>query len=1384
MITKLTEFQKIFNDHQIIFSTSNHNKIIKGFTCHLITEKSQADDLQNLLNKSEIIMIDEIDEQNDQYFVIFVDNAIIFIHEIDLLSNLFIKKERYCTIIASEKINKELLSHELHLDFCEDIEEYEKQFYNEIINKFSENFSISKRNQKFVKEIWKLISPSFSAYFINKSYKKLEQNKISKTKIEINDLNEDDIIHLNLLGNTYTSSVELIYHIELGQLFALKSFRDSEGEKLYKRELKNYERICHPALPRFYGKIEKGENRYLIIEYIRGKSLANIDTKNLKPEEKINFIFQIMFIIEYLQNESLIYRDLKPNNFIVDEEKRVILIDFDRMIGIDEQENPKEDSTKDFDNIYQAPEVRNGIVTKYTYEEDVYSLGFLIYFIFFGKDPEIIKEEKTKRTLHPFDEFSGDYFKLRDICTICTSEDPSKRPKITKLIDLFYEIFSSFMQKEAGSFDLSEVTINYNKNKYFPYWILFNKYDNSKFQKQFEMFYSNENINQNLRNYIEEYSNYLNINHLISQFFLGIEYYPKEYFLENIRNFIHFFEIPENSKSQFCLGYIYLIGDYTSRDINKAIHYLTLAAKKNNAKAQNILGNIYYKGKYILRDINKAIHYYSLAANQNNSNAQNNLGNIYYEGKYISRNINKAIHYFTLAANQNDIDAQAILGSIYYEGKYILRDINKAIHYLTLAANQNDAIAQNNLGKIYYESKYILRDINKAIHYYSLAANQNDENARTILGTIYYEGKYIPRDINKAIHYYSLAANQNYAIAQTNLGIIYYEGKYIPRDINKAIHYYSLAANQNNANAQNNLGNIYYEGKYISRDINKAIHYYSLAANQNNSNAQNNLGNIYYEGKYILRDINKAIHYLTLAAKQNNAEAQNILGNIYYKGKYISRDINKAIHYYSLAAKQNISKAQNILGNIYYVGKYISRDINKAIHYYSLSANQNNAIAQTNLGIIYYEGKYILRDINKAIHYLILAANQNNAHAQTNLGIIYSEGEYTLRDINKAIHYLTLAANQNYAIAQTNLGFIYSEGEYISRDINKAIHYLTLAAKQNYVIAQTNLGTIYYEGKYISRDINKSIYYYSLAANQNYVIAQTNLGIIYYEGKYISRDINKAIHYFTLAANQNHASAQYLLGFIFFTENYNHENAKKGRYYLMMASKNRYKEAHFHVGFLYHEGKYVDQDIEKAVHYYKEGSSFNDQYAKNNLGIIYKNGFHDKIQPKIGLAIEYFEEAIRQKNDAVSMYNLSNIYMYDERVNQNIAKSIEMLIKSFNQGFQPSIVLLSIELIKKTINFNNFNYAKIKEEIDKYKDTTDKLKMGIQQIIFFFKLYDANIFEEIYNNYRKIEYLYDITLCPIASNKMVIRNKKDPPPGIKLPPPISSLFYEGFGIEI
>lgn len=80
-----------------------------------------------------------------------------------------------------------------------------------------------------------------------------------------------------------------------------------------------------------------------------------------------------------------------------------------------------------------------------------------------------------------------------------------------------------------------------------------------------------------------------------------------------------------------------------------------------------IIGMVYIKERYYQRNINKSVHYLTLAAEQNQKNAQFILGNIYIEGKYVVRDVDKGIHYLTLAATQNQIDARYVLGSIYFE---------------------------------------------------------------------------------------------------------------------------------------------------------------------------------------------------------------------------------------------------------------------------------------------------------------------------------------------------------------------------------------------------------------------------------------------------------------------------------------------------------------------------------------------------------------------------------------------------------------------------------------------------------------------------------------------------------------------------------------------
>ena len=58
------------------------------------------------------------------------------------------------------------------------------------------------------------------------------------------------------------------------------------------------------------------------------------------------------------------------------------------------------------------------------------------------------------------------------------------------------------------------------------------------------------------------------------------------------------------------------------------------------------------------------------------------------------------------------------------------------------------------------------------------------------------------------------------------------------------------------------------------------------------------------------------------------------------------------------------------------------------------------------------------------------------------------------------------------------------------------------------------------------------------------------------------------------------------------------------------------------------------------------------------------------------------------------MYNLVHLYFYEDLNNDNIEKSIELLIKSICLGFDQSRILLSLILVKKNMEMMSMQLKK------------------------------------------------------------------------------------------
>ena len=276
-----------------------------------------------------------------------------------------------------------------------------------------------------------------------------------------------------------------------------------------------------------------------------------------------------------------------------------------------------------------------------------------------------------------------------------------------------------------------------------------------------------------------------------AQIYLGYIHY-QGYYTKDIPKAIHYFNLAANQNNHFAQIYLSLIYLFEKPyiNINKGLKLVNFLANKNYSVSQYILGEIYLKGDIIKRDINKAIHYLSLSTK---SEANLELGLLYYDGQYISKNTSKAIHYLNLAAKKNNREAQFILGRIYFFDEY-LKDINKSIFYMTLSANQNYHAANHFLGLIYYEGKYVPKNINEAIRRFKEASNMDNQLSKNNLGVIYLNGIGVKKNVSLAIEYFEDAIRkENDYFASCNLARIFYFGIECKRNIQKAIELFTKA---------------------------------------------------------------------------------------------------------------------------------------------------------------------------------------------------------------------------------------------------------------------------------------------------------------------------------------------------------------------------------------------------------------------------------------------------------------------------------------------------------------------------------------------------------------------------------------------------------------
>ncbi|MED6182537.1 Phototropin-1 [Stylosanthes scabra] len=140
------------------------------------------------------------------------------------------------------------------------------------------------------------------------------------------------------LGSGDTGSVHLVELCGTGHYFAMKAMdkgvmlnRNKVHRACTEREI--LDMLDHPFLPALYASFQTKSHVCLVTDYCPGGELFLLldrqPTKVLKEEAARFYAAEVVVALEYLHCQGIIYRDLKPENVLIQSNGHVALTDFD-----------------------------------------------------------------------------------------------------------------------------------------------------------------------------------------------------------------------------------------------------------------------------------------------------------------------------------------------------------------------------------------------------------------------------------------------------------------------------------------------------------------------------------------------------------------------------------------------------------------------------------------------------------------------------------------------------------------------------------------------------------------------------------------------------------------------------------------------------------------------------------------------------------------------------------------------------------------------------------------------------------------------------------------------------------------------------------------------
>jgi serine/threonine protein kinase/tetratricopeptide (TPR) repeat protein len=197
------------------------------------------------------------------------------------------------------------------------------------------------------------------------------------------------------MGEVYKAEDPALLRTVAIKVMSKEGEQTSGGETRFLREARAASAFNHPNIATIYEIGETGKHTYIVMEYVEGRSLRELISRNeIKPEKVLDIAMQTCDALIEAHARGIIHRDIKPENILLTDRGRVKLVDFGLAKTVSRQpgkggataaESLTESGTVMGTLSYMSPEQLRG--EQLDERTDIFSFGIVLYEIVTGNLP-------------------------------------------------------------------------------------------------------------------------------------------------------------------------------------------------------------------------------------------------------------------------------------------------------------------------------------------------------------------------------------------------------------------------------------------------------------------------------------------------------------------------------------------------------------------------------------------------------------------------------------------------------------------------------------------------------------------------------------------------------------------------------------------------------------------------------------------------------------------------------------------------------------------------------------------------------------------------------------------------------------------------------------